>query len=221
MSTTLTLSSPHAVRDLHTFVERARAIHDGSARLIASDGVLAVYVGVFFPRGLLDRTPTVLGLRVVTLAEPLSLDRVVPLEALSHRLNAASTEDRSDFSVPSESPSIQWAAITPPRDGWRRRLGVSQAQLQEAAARGVEEVTKNLPDQAGEAVLQKVRAEVWGTPIEGKRYLPRGAGFAAEALGLLTERSLGVHTVDNWVRVTSKHGYVLVKTPLAASEEDE
>jgi len=114
--------------------------------------------------------------------------------------------------APAQSPSIQWAAVTPPRDGWQRRLGVSAAQLSEAAQAGVAQVAHSLPDSAGEAVVQKVRAEVWGQPLGKKKSIPWAAGFAVDALGFVDGKSLAVHSVDNWIRLTSKHGYVLVKT---------
>jgi hypothetical protein len=210
MTTTLRLTNPQALPDLQNFIGRARRINDGAARLIATDHFLQVYVGVFLPRGLMDETPTVLGLRVFELADPLTLDEVVPLEALASRVERAVQEGA--IKLPTPSPSIQWQAITPPRDGWQRRLGISADLLRTAAEQGVTTVREALPENVGEAVVQKVRAEVWGAPVSEKKKIPAGAAFAADALGFLTERSLAVHTVGNWIRLTSKHGYVLVKT---------
>ncbi len=212
MTIAITFSQPKAGPDLVSYLNRARRVHDGAARLIAEDTYLQVYVGVFFPRGLLDSTPTVLGLRVVEMTEPATFDLVVPLEALVSRLERSANEEGGALRLPSPSPSLQWAAITPPREGWRRRLGVSGELLRQAAEEGVALVKKTLPDGAGEAIVQKVRSDVWGQDIPGKKGLPWGAGFAADALGFASDRSLGVHTLDNWVRLTSKHGYVLVKT---------
>jgi hypothetical protein len=211
MTTTVRLTNPQALPDLSAYLGRARRINDGAARLIATDTSLQVYVGVLLPRGLLDRTPTVLGLRVFALTEPLALDEVVPLEAFASRVDRA-REESGDLRLPSPSPSIQWQTITPPKDGWHRRVGVSADVLRDAAKEGVDRVRTSIPDSAGEAVVQKVRAEVWGAEVPGKKNIPAGAGFAADALGFLTERSLAVHTLGNWVRLTSKHGYVLVKT---------
>ena len=79
------------------------------------------------------------------------------------------------------------------------------------AAKGVAQVSEALPEGAGEAVVQKIRAEVWGQPLGRKKSIPWAAGFAADALGFVDEKSLAVHSVDNWIRLTSKNGYVLVK----------
>lgn len=215
MADTFTLTSREAAADLISFCARARRVLDGSARLVAAESTLAVYVGVLFPRGLLDKTPTVLGLRVCELAEPKSWDVIVPLESLIHRIERA-LEDQQGAAIcvtlPQQSPSLAWAAVTPPRDGWHRRMGVSSDALAEAAQQGIAEVVSLIPQSAGEAVIQKVRAEIWGQPLSTKKGIPRGAGLAADALGLLTERSLAVHSTGNWIRLSAKHGYVLVKT---------
>lgn len=220
MTVTFQLTDPRALNDLLVFVKRARVINDQAARVIADDRFLQVYVGVFLPRGLLDQTPTVLGLRVFALDQPAHWDEVVPLEALEHRVSRAIDGD-GVVSLPSPSPSMTWQAITPPRDGWHRRLGVGSDVLAEAARAGVDRVNQALPEGVGEAVLQKVRAEVWGQAVSGKKNIPWGAGFAADALGFLGEKSLAVHIVGNWVRLSSKDGYILVKsaTPLDLSEE--
>lgn len=224
MATSFSLPTFESAKDLEAFLGRARRVNDGSARLIASDGHLQAYVGVVFPRGLLDRTPTVLGLRVARVMESPSFDVIVPLESLVFRLERA-IDQAGDTGVvevvmPSESPSIQWASITPPRDGWKRRLGINSQLLKQAADDGVRQVANALPENPGEAVVQKVRADVWGQPM-GKKPIPWAAGFAADALGFLSEKSLAVHTVDNWIRLTSKNGYVLVKTTGEADGLDE
>jgi len=220
MTHTLRFTHPQALPDLANFLGRARRINDGAARVIATGRFLQVYVGVFFPRGLLDETPTVLGLRVFELAEPHDWDEVVPLEAFVSRVERAQGEG-SDLRLPSPSPSIAWSAITPPRDGWQRKLGVSSDLLKIAAKDGVQKVKQAIPDSVGEAIVQKVRAEVWGAPIAERKKIPAGAGFAADALGFLTDRSLSVHTVGNWIRLSAKHGYVLVKTGIPLDDWNE
>jgi hypothetical protein len=216
MSDGFSLPTVESARDLLSFIQRARRVNDGAARLIVADGFLQAYVGVLFPRGLLDRTPTVLGLRVFRVMDHPQFDVVVPLESLAFRIERAldaHNDGPVEVVTPAQSPSIQWAAVTPPRDGWHRRVGVSSAQLTEAAQAGVAQVAQSLPDAAGEAVVQKVRAEVWGQPLGKKKSIPWAAGFAADALGFVDGRNLAVHSVDNWIRLTSKNGYVLVKTP--------
>jgi hypothetical protein len=211
MAHTFSLESDSARRDAIQFLERAARVNNGSARLIADGGALQVYVGVLFPRGLLDATPTVLGLRVFRLVEPSEFDVVVPIESLLHRLQVGIDQGEATTRVPAEVASLQWAAITPPKDGWRRRLSVHSDALKAAAASGVAQVAQTVPETVGESVLQKVRSEVWGAMLPEHKRIPAGAAFAADALGFVTEGSLTVHTLDNWVRVSSKAGYVLVK----------
>lgn len=221
MAHTFSLDSDSARRDAIQFLERAARINNGSARLIADGANLQVYVGMLFPRGLLDSTPTVLGLRVFRLIEPSEFDVVVPIESLVHRLQVGIEQGESSTRVPAEVASLQWAAITPPKDGWRRRLGVNADALRAAAEAGVAAVAQAVPETIGESVLQKVRAEVWGAMIPEHKRIPAGAAFAADALGFLTEGSLAVHTLDNWVRLSSKSGYVLVKFGGSLPFDDE
>lgn len=211
MANTFALESPEARLDAVQFLERAARVNNGSTRLIADGNYLQVYVGMLVPRGLLDRTPTVLGLRVFGLSAPQTFDVVVPIESLVHRLRVAAEENAEETRVPAEVASLSWASITPPREGWRRRLGVSSEALRSAAEHGVKQVAEIVPESIGESVLQKVRAEVWGTIIPTHKRIPAGAAFAADALGFLGDKTLSVHSLDNWVRLSAKSGYVLVK----------
>lgn len=223
MSPTLTLTSAQVARDLLSFLGRARRIIDGNTRIIAGGGYAQCYVGILMPRGLLDQTPTVLGLRVAEIPADQQFDQVVPIESLVHRIEQAlgeqeSSPDNADTPrtsvhvvLPSAAPSIQWPAITPPREGWKRRMGITSSQLGDVARRGIEAIAEAIPDSVGESVLQKVRSEVWGQPMPHKKSIPWAAGFAADALGLLDQRSLAVHTSGHWVRLSALHGYVLVK----------
>jgi len=213
MANTFSLESKKARLDAIQFLERAARVNNGSARLIAVGDVLQVYVGILIPRGLLDKTPTVLGLRVFRLTTPQTFDVVVPLDSLIHRLTVTNEENGIETRVPAEVASLSWASITPPREGWRRRLSVSAEALTSAAETGVKQVAEVVPETIGESVLQKVRAEVWGGLIEGHKRIPAGAAFAADALGFLADKSLSVHSLDNWVRLSAKAGYVLVKFP--------
>lgn len=216
MSEQFAVATHGEAADLVNYFSRARRVNDASARLVATGGILMAYVGVLFPRGLLDRTPTVLGLRVIRLVKAVEFDEIVPLESLVARIDSAinasnGAEGPISVSLPASSPSIAWASITPPRDGWKRHFGVKADALASAAEEGVRAVTEALPDAAGEAVVQKIRAEVWGKELPKKKAIPYAAAFAADALGFLDAKSLSVHSVDNWVRLTSPSGYVLVR----------
>ncbi|HEU4757582.1 MAG TPA: hypothetical protein VFS72_13020, partial [Agromyces sp.] len=58
-----TLADSLSLGDLHTYLQRAARVEDGSVRLVAGNGILAVYTAILYPRGILDESPTVLGLR--------------------------------------------------------------------------------------------------------------------------------------------------------------
>ena len=86
MTRTFTLVDSLALGDLHVFLGRALRVEDGSVRLIAGSGVLAVYVSVLHPLGLLDESPTVLGLRTFALQSQDAFDVVVPVRSLLMRV---------------------------------------------------------------------------------------------------------------------------------------
>ena len=86
MSDSFTLADSASLDDLQVFLARAARIEEGSVRLIAGSGVLAVYAAVFYPIGLLDESPTVLGLRTFSLPEKETFDVVVPVGSLLQRI---------------------------------------------------------------------------------------------------------------------------------------
>src|SRR4051812_49835064 len=78
----LHLTGRDALKDLATYVGRAgRVDAGGAARLVAHGDVAAVFVSPVHGGG----GPTVLGLRVLRLADPVEIDTTVPLAALSDR----------------------------------------------------------------------------------------------------------------------------------------
>ncbi|MFT6972961.1 MAG: hypothetical protein ACJAV4_000172 [Pontimonas sp.] len=213
MANTFTLASHNVLGDLQTFVQRAIRVNNGSARVIVSEGLLQVYVGILLPRGLLDRTPTVLGLRVSPLAHGEDRDAIVTLESLQHRIGVAWEAPNPEVTVPAEVASLAWSSITPPRHDWRLRKEIASTTLADAARSGIARVAEAVPESAGEAIVQKVRAEVWGEMVPHRKIIPAGAGFAADALGFLSDKNLQVHSRGTWVRLSSSGGYVLVKFP--------
>jgi hypothetical protein len=224
----LTLASAAVARDLSVLAARALRLDDaGSMRVIAESGVLAAYVAVIAPKGLLDRSPTVLGLR--TLAAPAgTVDAVVPLRSLQHRVDARLeqvTDDSAvvDLMLPTPVHSVSWAAISPPRGGWQQMAPVDAATLRRTAVDGIAEVAAAVPDNPGQALVDRVRTEVWGRPIDGHDHLPAGAAFAAESLGFLgdadeaeSEHEVQQFASGTWLRLTTRRGHVLVK-PVAWS----
>lgn len=217
MVTTLQLADAQAPGDLDTFLGRAIQVEDGSARIVADGGVLAVYVPVLFPSGLLDDAATVLGLRTFALADPgTTVDSVVPMASLRARA-AAAAGGGFELGVPTPVYSVTWAGVVPPRTGWRPRPEpVPSYLLADVAERGIREVADALPAGAGDAIVRQVRSLVWGVPIAEAAVLPRGAALAAAALGFLppegAEPDVGtVHEAGPWTRLTLARGHVLVK----------
>ena len=83
------------------------------------------------------------------------------------------------------------------------------------------EVAAAVPENPGQALVDRVRTEVWGRPITGHDHLPAGAAFATESLGFLgddagADEQLQQFASGAWLRLTSRLGHVLVK-PVAWS----
>jgi hypothetical protein len=223
MGSSFTLADTASLDDLQVFLARAARIEEGSVRLIADSGVLAVYAAVFYPVGLLDESPTVLGLRTIALvhqgAEPAEFDVVVPIRSLLGRLEMAQEARRADpslsgpitVSVPMEVNTVTWSAISPPRGGWRAIDGIAAAVLDRAARSGIDEVAAAVPDAVGEQIVRRVRSEVWSRGIDGLEHVPAGAAFAALGLGFLGEDDVRMFETGPWTRLTTQRGHVLVK----------
>jgi hypothetical protein len=217
MSQAFTLQDSLALDDLSTYLSRAGRVEDGSVRLIATSGVLAVYVAVFYPSGLLDESPTVLGLRTFSLPEREAFDVVVPVGSLLQRLTnkkSGVTDAAAPVTVtlPMQVHTVSWAAISPPRGGWTPLPGTSSRLLDEVARAGIDAVAGAIPTGTGEQIVHRVRSEVWGQPIRGLEHVPAGAGFAALSLGFLSgDEDVQIFETGPWTRLTTKRGHVLAK----------
>src|SRR5664279_6208046 len=201
MGSSFTLADTPTLDDLQVFLARAARIEEGTVRLIAGSGVLAVYAAVFYPQGLLDESPTVLGLRTVALTAAGTgpngghddFDVVVPIRSLLGRLEMAQKAREADptitgpatISLPMGVNTVTWSAISPPRGGWRSIEGTSAALLDKAARSGIAEVATAVPAAVGEQIVRRVRSEVWSRGIQGLEHVPAGAAFAALGLGFL------------------------------------
>lgn len=218
MTDAFTLQDSLALGDLRTYLGRAGRVEDGSVRVIAGGGVLAVYAAVLYPAGLLDESPTVLGLRTFALPEREEFDVVVPLGSLLRRIDSAESTVTDatapvTVAIPMQVNSVTWAAISPPRGGWAALETVSSSVLDSVAREGIHEVATSIPDGTGEAIVHRVRSEVWGRPIRGLEHVPAGAGFAALTLGFLNdgEESVPIYETGPWTRLSTKRGHVLIK----------
>ncbi|MDR6970325.1 hypothetical protein [Leifsonia shinshuensis] len=229
MNQSFSLMDALAVADLQTYLSRAARVEEGSVRLIAGSGVLAVYTAILYPRGLLDTTPTVLGLRTFAIGNDAEFDAVVPIRSLLDRVarvresaEAAAAEAQAEsgaapdgpieIRLPLEVSTVTWAGISPPRGGWHKVGETDPGRLRTMARDGIAEVAEAVPTGTGEQLVQRVRAEVWGREIEGLEYVPAGAGFAAESLGFLgDDEPVTIHETGTWTRLTTRRGHTLVR----------
>jgi hypothetical protein len=216
MSRTFSLADAQTLDDLQVFLARAARIEEGSVRLIAGSGVLAVYAAVLYPVGLLDESPTVLGLRTLALSpngdgSADAFDVVVPIRSLLTRIETAQAAGSTTISLPMEVNTVTWAAISPPRGGWRAVSTTTADVLDGSARAGIDEVAAAIPDAVGEQIVRKVRSEVWARPIPGLEHVPAGAGFAALGLGFLGADEVRIFETGPWTRLTTQRGHVLVK----------
>lgn len=218
MTDRFTLVDSLALGDLQVFLGRAARVDDGSVRLIGASGVLAVYVAVLHPSGLLDESPTVLGLRTFALTSQDPFDVVVPIRSLLGRVDAMQESAGLDVgepvsvTLPMSVNTVTWAAISPPRGGWHPLPNIDGALLEATARAGIEEVAAAIPEGVGEQIVHRVRSEVWGREVDGYDFIPAGAAFAAVSLGFLGEGdAVALYESGPWTRLTTKRGHVLVK----------
>jgi hypothetical protein len=114
MSDTLELASAEDLADLGTFATRAKDVDaDGAMRLQGFGGVLAATVGIRSGTGILG-DGTILGMRMIALTTPSTVDVTVPLSAITDR----TARGGSSLPVPPVTQQEKWAAVTPPRSGW-------------------------------------------------------------------------------------------------------
>lgn len=199
-----------AAADLLTFASRAQPLGDGAVRLRASSGTLVVTSAPLAPRGLLDATPTVLGLRAMAVDPELECDLVVPAETLTRAL-----DDPAAVALPDTAVSAAWAGISPPRAGWDVVGELAASTLAARAQWGIAAVADGVPKDAGEDAVRAVRAQVWGPPDEALADLPLGVAFAAFALGFIAgEERAVVRAAGSWTRISLARGHVLVRGPV-------
>lgn len=221
MGRSLPLTDPRDVADLRTYLSRARGVDpQGAVRFQARGRALGVYVCVLEPHGLLDTTPTVLGLRTAALSGEQALDVTVPLGGVLDRM-PRQDQDATDVGLPPVDANVSWAGIAPPLGGWTPVGSVAGDALREVARAGIAEVARAVPTDAGAAVVDTVRSQVWGRssgwaePLAGRLNgapLPDGAAFAAYSLGFLRPGAeVTVAENGRWVRLSTPGGHVLAK----------
>ncbi len=199
-----------AAADALTFAARTARLGDGAVRLRGDGGRLVMSSAPLAPRGLLDSTPTVLGLRVLPVDPELVCDLVVEASAL-----VVDRDDPRAVILPDTGLAPAWAGISPPQSGWTPDGGVAASVLASRAQWGIASVAESMPQDPGEDVVRTVRAAVWGVADDDLGGLPLGAAFVAFALGFIAGDEQAVRrTAGAWTRLTLARGHVLVRGPV-------
>ncbi|PWJ24587.1 hypothetical protein ATK17_0684 [Branchiibius hedensis] len=208
----LRLADQETWADLSTYVARARRLEeDGAIRLLASGTALAAWVGVVKGRGLLGEGTTV-GLRVLELAEPANLDVVVSLSAVADRLARHSDDHR--LPIPPMTVQTTWAAVSPPRSGWRPVTQVPIETLRRTATDGLEALAVSAREPLSAVRQETERQRVWSASIPlpaAADGLSASVALGAHALGFLVGDEATVYTAGRWYRLTTPAGHVLVR----------
>lgn len=200
----LPFGDERAALDALTFARRAERLGDGTVRLRASGGVLDLTTAPLSPQGLLDETPTVLGMRTAAVDPEVECDLVVQAAGLAVAGSA--------LALPDVATTASWAGISPPRGGWTPTGAIAAATLAARAQWGIAAIAESLPDDPGAEVVARVRAEVWGADDDELDGLPRGAAFAAFALGFIAgDETARTFASGTWTRLTLVRGHVLVR----------
>ena len=199
----------HAATDALTFAGRAARLGDGAVRLKAAGGTLAMTSAPLAPRGLLDQTPTVLGMRTLPVDPELVCDLCVDASSLT-----ASSGDPTSVDLPDTAQSPAWAGVAPPRGGWTPRGVLAASVVASRAQWGIAAVAEAMPQDPGEDVVRGIRATVWGATDDALDGLPLGAAFAAFALGFIAGgEEARVLTSGSWTRLSLVRGHVIVRGP--------
>lgn len=202
----------HATRDdLRVFLERLQHVGEPEVRLVSRGNVLAVFGCTQAPAGLLDEVPVVLVMRGFELAEVLaeSIDVTVSARALLDRLARMGLLGL-ELELPDAKVTAPWAGVLPPHSGWQAVGSLDAGSLAVVAKEGATRIAAALPDQPGEALIRKVRAEVWG--VEVAPGVPAAAAFAADSMGFLrVDSPVKLSKTMTWTRLATDRGQVVVR----------
>ncbi|WP_264796661.1 hypothetical protein [Arthrobacter mangrovi] len=224
----LTLADPQVAADFRTFVSRARRVNDGAVHLQAWGQVLAAYVCIMKPSALGEATPTILGLRTMGLGVPAHAEATVSLAAVADRL---ARMDGNDVVLPVPPMEVResWTGVLPPRSGWEPAGSVAADVLGDAAEAGIAEVSRAVPANPGQLVVNTARNAVWGRDLElpagtGNPAgiaggIPAGAAFAAFSLGFLgAEEPAMLFGNGRWLRLSTSRGHVLARRAVSLQD---
>lgn len=181
---------------------------------MSKGSALAVYGCTQAPRGITDPVPVVLAMRAFGLSEEPeeAVDATVQARALLDRIARLGIV-RLSLELPDVPAMVAWAGVLPPLSGWEPAGSIDAASVARVAAEGIDRVASALPADPGEAVVQRVRASVWGAEMVPG--VPAAAAFAAEAMGFLRQDDpVRVARSLTWVRLSTARGHVLVRSLL-------
>ncbi|MHB1474924.1 MAG: hypothetical protein ACYDDU_08295 [Dermatophilaceae bacterium] len=204
----LLFADSYTREDLRTYVNRARSLDaDGAIRLQSHGMALAAYVGVLPGQGVMV-AGAIIGLRVIALGRTADVDATVSLASVSERL---ARRGISAFSMPPSTVRVGWAALAPPRSGWRQVGELSVADLKAVATQGIAEIAQGAPEGSGAHAVAALRQRVWARDSQTTPPIPSGAAFAAYALGFLTAEGAQVFAQGHWTRLSTETGHVLMR----------
>lgn len=200
----------HSRDDVLTFAGRVAHLAESAVRLQAAGGVLALTAAPLAPRGLMDATPTVLAMRTSHVDPELECDLIVEAGLL------APGPGEQTIALPESAVRAGWAGISAPRSGWAPATALAAADLAVRAREGMARVAQSLPADAGDDVVHRVRAQVWGERLDEWGGLPLGIAFAAVTLGFISgAEDVSVFVAASWTRITFARGHLLVRGPVA------
>lgn len=222
MEYVLTFATLNSVKDLQSFVTRAKTLDTTGVRFVVSGDVLAASVSVMHPGGLGDGVPIVIGLRTFALefssTQRFEVDSVFDMDAVTDRTHRMIATGSTEFTLPPSAISVSWTAMNSPRSGWAAAAVVDDSEIRKVAREGITKVGDGLPSNPGAPLLSQIRSAVWGEQIGDAAQVefPAGATLAAHSLGFLLPR--GETTVSKsggWVRLSSAGGHVLARPAIA------
>src|SRR5690625_7364551 len=187
-------ASLNAVKDLQSFVTRAKTLDTTGVRFVLSGDVLAVSVSVMHPAGLGDGVPIVIGLRTFALDftghERFEMDSVFEMDAVTDRTHRMNSAGATEVVLPPVESSGHWRALNAPRSGWTAAAVVDDAEIRQVARDGIARVGEGLPSNPGAPLLAQVRSAVWGEQLGDPAQVefPAGATLGAHSLGFLLPR---------------------------------
>lgn len=209
------LQSKADAADLRQFTARMQRVDSGAAlRLTGVGDVLVVSGAPLYPKGLGDELPLVIAMRALRLRSGAAdgIDAVVPASGLTDRFARMERTGGLDLGVPPAEVRMPWAAVTPPRAGWREVAQLSVEKLREAAAWGIAAVAEASPSGAGALAVDKVRRTVWSRPLPDCEIAPLGAAFGMDAAGFDVGETATVYRTGAWLRFATPAGFIITRS---------